>query len=223
MRILVWGLAASCVLAAAKTSWAQTAAPGTTTVGASVSVTAAPPPPPAPEQQPAPANAATMDRTITVFGSVGYGYGFGAAFGIGARYQWVAVPTGVLRNLRNGMHDEFAIEPGLDYFHTGYTSGVPGDLVDVSYNEFTPLVGFVWNFWLNDKFVVYPKIDVGYRIFSTSESINGTPLATFTTDYAPIYFQGAAGAAGAAYRFGNVSLRAEIGWEALRLGVALSL
>jgi hypothetical protein len=219
MCIFIFGLTASCALAATVPSAAQTAAPGTTSVGASVSVTTNPPPapPPPPEtQQVAPTNESTLDRTFTAFGAVGYGYGFGAAAGFGGRYQWVAIPKGFLR-LSNGIHDEFAVEPGFDYFRAGYS--IAGGY-DVTYNEFTPLTGFVWNVWLNDHLLVYPKIDVGYRLFAVSESLNGVNLATFTTDYAPIYFQGAAGVA---YKFGSVSLRAEVGWEALRAGIALSL
>ena len=222
MRTLVFAMTASAMTAAATLAHAQTAAtppPQPATVSASVHV-GTPPPPPPPEPDTSARPGSTFDKTLTLFGAIGYGYGFGPGVGVGARYQWTVAPKGFLRRLPNGMHDEFAIEPGFDYFHAGYSVGLPGDRIDVNYNEFTPLVGFVWNFWLNDKFVVYPKVDIGYRIFSWSESFNGATVSTFQPDYFPVYFQCAAGAS---YRFGNVSIRAEVGLEALRVGVALSL
>jgi len=161
-----------------------------------------------------------MNKTISVLGGVGYSYGFSAALGIGARFQWTLVPEGFLRNLPKTMHDELALEPGFDYFHSSYSVGAGAYGVSLDYNEFTPLVGVLWNIWLSDKVAVYPKVDVGYRIASWSESVNGTTTATAHADIFPLYFQGAAGVA---YRMGSVSVRAEVGWEALRAGVALSL
>jgi hypothetical protein len=207
MRSLVFGMTASTIMCVTALSYAQPAQ--TTTAQA-----AAPTPEPDMVTTTAPNS---MDKTISALGAIGYGYGFGAAFGVGARYEWVILPKGFLRKLPKTMHDEFGIEPGFDYLHAGYSLG-GGYSVD--YNEFTPLVGVVWNIWLSDKVAVYPKVDIGYRIFSASESLNGARVASFQTDYFPVYFQGAAGVV---YRIGNVSLRAEIGWEALRAGVALTL
>lgn len=177
-------------------------------------------PTPVGEMGPSVAPTATMHKTISVLGGIGYSYGFSAAFGVGARFQWTLVPEGFLSKQQKTIHDELALEPGFDYFHAGYSVGAGAYNVSWDYNEFTPLVGVVWNVWLNDKFAVYPKVDVGYRIASWSESVNGTTTATAHADLFPLYFQGAAGVV---YRTGVVSLRAELGWEALRAGVALSL
>ena len=161
-----------------------------------------------------------MNKSISVFGAVGYSYGFAAAVGVGARFQWVLVPQGFLQRRHAKMHDELALEPGFDYFHAGYSVGAGAYNVSWGYDEFTPLVGVVWNVWLNDNVAVYPKVDVGYRIASWSESVNGATTATVHADLFPVYFQGAVGIV---YRLGIVSLRAEAGWEALRGGIALSL
>src|SRR5271169_4096379 len=90
--------------------------------------TPAPPPPDAP---PAPGGT-TETNTLSAFLGMGYSYGFALGLGVGLRYQWVVVPQGFLHTLPPGMHDEFAIEPGFDYFHAGYSN----DGVSWDYNEF---------------------------------------------------------------------------------------
>src|ERR1019366_5559731 len=145
---------------------------------------ALPPPPPAapapspapaaPDQPQAPAPGGTMHGMTSAFLGIGYGYGFSTGLGVGARFEWVFLPDGALK-LRNGMHDEIGVEAGFDYFHAGYDAGTfGGEKVTWSYNEFTPVVGIVWNFWLTDKLALYPKIDLGYRIASWSESVGGS-------------------------------------------------
>lgn len=202
---------------------------GADAVQASIQVQTPPPPPTSPPGAPAPAApespapstaaASTMDHSISALFNLGYGYGFALGLGVGVRYQWVIVPKGFLK-LPSRMHDEFAIEPGFDYFHAGYSTGIPGDTVSWDYNEFTPLVGAVWNFWLTDHVAVYPKIDIGYRIGEWSASINGQKVSQVNPDVFPVYFQGAAGVD---YRIGILSLRAEVGWEALRAGLGVAL
>lgn len=185
-------------------SSAQTATPPPATATASGPEKATPPP--ATES-----GETTETNTLSGFLGMGYSYGFALGLGVGLRYQWVVVPKGFLHSLPSGMHDEFAIEPGFDYFHAGYSNvGVSWD-----YNEFTPLVGAMWTFWLNDRLAVYPKVDVGYRIASWSESVNGTSVGGGHADLFPVYIQGAGGAI---YRFGALSLRGEVGWEDLRIG-----
>jgi hypothetical protein len=171
------------------------------------------PPPPA---QPAPVpdtNTSTMNNNLTLFGAVGYGYGYGTGFGLGIRYQ-IRVASHIL-HLPPGKHDEFGIEFGMDYFHVSYRYAVLNSSADWSYNEFTPLAGFTWNFWLTDKLVVYPKADLGYRFVSWNNDVGG-----YDAGVLHIYFQGAAGIG---YAVGPVRLRAEVGWNTLRLGVALPL
>lgn len=181
---------------------------------------AQPPAPGGEDASPVSGERLSLGKTLSVFGAVGYSYGFAAALGVGARFQVSLVPRGFLR-LPHGMHDELGIEPGFDYFHAGYSSGAGAYKVDWDYDELTPLVGVVWNFWLLDKLAVYPKIDIGYRIGFWSESVNGQSVGGVAhADLLPLYFQGALGAA---YRVGPVALRAEVGWEALRVGVGITL
>jgi hypothetical protein len=201
------------VLAVAATSHAQAPSPAP----ASPEPSPSPSPSPAPADVPGPPGSATMNYTISGFLGLGYSYGFAVGLGIGGRFQITLVPKGFIHSLHAPMHDELALEPGFDYFHAGYSDGV-GD--SWSYNEFTPLVGVLWNFWLNDNVAFYPKLDVGYRIETWSESHNGQNVGGGHNDLFPVYIQGAAGVV---YRIGIVSLRGEVGWEDLRIGVGVTL
>ena len=133
-----------------------------------------------------------MHEAVSVFGAVGYSYGFAAAYGAGVRFQWILVPKGFLKRLPKRMHDEFGIEPGIDFFHAGYSVSGGGFSESWDYNEYTPLVGALWNIWLNENLAVYPKIDIGYRIASWSETVSGGSTTTIAhADLFPLYFQGA--------------------------------
>jgi len=187
--------------------------------------TGAPPPPaqpaatpaatPAPTDTPAPQGDRTSENlTLSGFLGLGYGYGFGLGVGFGGRFQFDIVPNGFLHHPT--IHDELALEPGIDFFHDGYGN----DAYHVDYNEITPLVGCLWNVWLNNQFAVYPKIDIGIRIGFWSETANGVTQNNGHDYVFPLYIQGAAGVV---YRLGPVSLRAEVGWDALRIGAGITL
>lgn len=177
--------------------------------------TVAPAPPP--DQTTAFPPSATMQGALSALGGVGYGWGLGVGFGIGARFQYDFLPKGVL-HLPGGKHDEMGLEAGLDYFHVSYGYA---DGYTENYNEVTPLIGWVWNFWLTDNLAVYPKLDVGFRIesFSVSDSAGHT-VSTAHSDVFPVYFEGAAGVV---YKIGPVALRGEVGWEALRVGAGINV
>ncbi len=158
------------------------------------------------------AGVATMDRDLSVWGLLApYAYGAGGGYGLGARYQLVVAPSGVL-HLQNG-RDELGIEFGADWVH--YSWSFYG--YNWTYNEISPVVGVVWNFWLNDQLALYPKIDLTFRYGSWSS----TPGFAHPSGY------GGAGlelAAGLVYRLKQpVALRVEAGTYALRLGVAFAL
>jgi hypothetical protein len=152
----------------------------------------------------------TMDNTISVFGILGYRYSAGSGFGLGARYQKVVVPQGFLK-LTNGIHDELGIEGGVDYVHYAWDFyGLGG----WSYNEFNIVVGATWNFWLNDKLALYPKLDLGFGFGSWSAPADwtyGNP-----SGYGGVFF---AGSAGIVYKMDKLLLRAEVGSGSLRAGV----
>lgn len=158
----------------------------------------------------------TLSGSLSLLGGIGYSYGFATAFGVGIRGQWAVVPKGFLHALKAPMHDELAIEPGVDYFHA--SADAYG--VTTTYNEVTPLVGVAWNFWLTQDLVVYPKFDIGFRIGSVTSRVNGTNIEATGSAVSPLYLQGAAGVG---YRLGPVALRAEVGWQAFRLGAGINI
>jgi len=151
-----------------------------------------------------------MNNNLTLFGAVGYGYGYGTGFGLGVRYQIVLVPH--MLHLPPDKHDELGLEFGMDWFHVSYNNSVLTS-VDLSYNEYTPVVGVTWNFWLSDKLMVYPKLEFGYRFISWNDD-RFSDLAGL----GHFYFQGTGGIA---YAVGPVKLRAELGWASIRLGAAI--
>jgi hypothetical protein len=232
--ILSFTLSAAATLAFALPATAQEAAPAATnppTQVASLDPSTVPPPPGA--QTPVPAAAApppsadtaapasanpppsparTMDNTLSAFAVFGYGYsGLGAAPGVGVRFQKRIVSDVALKGPK--VHDDIAIEAGLDYVH--YSWSVPAyPQYNWSYNEFSIVAGVVYNFWLTDSLTLYPKIELAYGFGHTS-SYSGIE----SPNYGGVWFQGAAGAA---YKFGPVSLRGEFGWRAVRLGAGFT-
>jgi hypothetical protein len=168
----------------------------------------------APNDADADARAVTrsMDNNVSVFGVLGYGYsGLGSAPGIGARYQKRLVSDVSIRGPK--IHDDIGIEAGLDFVH--YSWSVPGyPQYSWSFNEVSAVAGVVWNFWIGDKFAVYPKLEVAYG-FGSASSYAGIA----SPSYGGLWFQGAGGAV---YKVGPVALRGEAGWRAVRLGAGLS-
>jgi len=173
-----------------------------------------PPPAAAPEPPPPDTNTSTANKMLSLFGSIGYGYGYGAGYGLGARFQLVFADH-VLK-LPPGKHDEFGVEFGLDWYHVGYDFKGPGYNYDWSYNEFTPVVGVTWNFWLTEHLALYPKIDLGYRFISWSNDV----VSGYDPAVGHLYFQGTGGII---YKLGAVSLRAELGWASIHAGVGLQV
>src|SRR5262249_45466234 len=118
-------------------------------------------------------------------------------------------------------HDELGIEAGLDFVHASYGYNYGFGSYEWSYNEFTPVVGVTWNFWLSDRFAVYPKVDFGYRFSSWSYSVDGEERGDLGhAALSSVYFQGAGGVV---YRLGSVALRAEAGWYMLRVGASIAV
>jgi hypothetical protein len=191
---------------------------------ASVALAADPMPPPPAETSETPVKdaakpSASMNKNVSAFVAVGYGYGYSTGFGIGGRYQFTVVPEGFITSPK--IRDELGIEAGLDYFHLGWTANYGIGNYSWSYNEFTPVVGVVWNVWFNDKLAIYPKIDLGYHIGSISASYNGQAVDTTGVSFSALYFQGTGGII---YRVSDaVGLRAEAGWSSLRLGASIAL
>lgn len=177
-------------------------------------------PPEDPPEQPLPtaqeestafAPRSTGNGLVSAFLGLGYAYS-DSGFGVGARYQKVVAPIGVIK--QGPVHDEVALEGGFDYFHYSFGYRLGSFSQSWTYNEVAFTFGAAWNFWmLEDKLALYPKLDLSYRIGSVSGDIGSM------SGYGGLWFQATGGVM---YRTGNVTLRAELGSGSLRLGAGLA-
>jgi len=144
-----------------------------------------------------------MDNNLSIFGILGLNYDIG--LGVGVRYQKTLVPEGFIRN--SSITDDLGIEGSFEFRHYGYSG--------YYYNEYDLGVGVVWNLWFTEQFAAYPKLGLGYGIASWSDDVYGDD-----SDYGGflLWF-----AAGVVYKLDAVSLRAEVGTNALQLGVGFTL
>lgn len=161
----------------------------------------------------APGGGATMDRDLTLWGLAGYGYwGDSPGFGLGGRYQVVVAPHGLIHS--RTVKDEIGLEFGIDWVHYSWRYYGYG----WTYNEVSPVVGVTWNFWLNDRLALYPKLDLGFRFGSWSS--NAYPYGH------PHGYGGLAidGAVGLVFRLDpRIALRVEAGTYAFRFGLAFKI
>ena len=131
-----------------------------------------------------------------------------AGIGVGARFMF---PLGIKPLITNSsVHDSFAIEGGADYLHWSY--GLAG-FNDYSWNAIVPVVGIMWNIWINENFAAYPKVELGWAFgwVSLPNGYSGT-----YSSHSGIYPDFAAGVL---YRLNNgITLRGEIGYAGLKLG-----
>jgi hypothetical protein len=134
-----------------------------------------------------------------------------SGIGIGARFM---LPLGIKPLLTNtNLRDSFALEFGVDYFHWSF--GYAG-FGDYSVNELVPVVGVMWNIWVNQQFAFYPKIELGWG-FGWASTPNGYSGAWDYTGHRGFYPDGAAGIL---YKLNNgLTLRAEAGYGGLKGGV----
>jgi hypothetical protein len=131
--------------------------------------------------------------------------------GFGGRMMFPLGIQGVVH--APNIHDTFAIEAGADLLHWSYDYGVPGPGGGTySWTEILAVGGIMWNFWFNDRFALYPKVELGYAFgwFSGFEYA-GRP------SYGGFFISGDAGGI---YKLNNgLSLRAEVGSDGLKAGV----
>lgn len=143
---------------------------------------------------------------VTAWGILGFGYGASTGFGIGGRYAYPLTHESVIKN--QSFQDRFVLEAGLDLVFASYDFvGVNGGVTVID-----PVVGLMWDFWLNDKLALYPKIDLGYRIYSWSGTLSG-----FNGLLSNQFEFGAS--AGVIYKLDSINLRAELGNLGLKAGV----
>jgi hypothetical protein len=179
----------------------------------------APPPAPAPALSgaaPAPAPA-TNPFAITgapapeVKGPSVWGILPWGGLGVGMRVMW---PLGIPSLLTHAqVHDKWALEAGGDLLHWSYNFAVPGlNGFNYSWTEVVPVVGIMWNVWLNEQLALYPKGEIGYA-FGWFSGWQGTGVQP---TYGGVFIDPALGAM---YRLrGGVTLRAEAGYAGLKLG-----
>jgi hypothetical protein len=183
--------------------------------GAAHAQQAAPPPPavssqPAPTAPPAYAPPAAYGAAPSLKGPSVWGILPWGGLGVGARFM---IPLGIPPLLANtALRDSFNLEFGADLLHWSYDYG--SNVFNYSWTEVLPVVGMMWNIWLNQSFALYPKIELGYAFgwFSGWDNAYGANEPV----YGGFFWDGAAGAL---YKLNNgLTLRAEIGVAGLKLG-----
>jgi hypothetical protein len=80
--------------------------------------------------------------------------------GVGARFMMPLAIRPLLAN--TAVRDNFALEFGADLLHWSYNAAALGSPYSYSWTEILPVVGVMWNIWLNDRFAFYPKLEAGY-------------------------------------------------------------
>jgi hypothetical protein len=134
-------------------------------------------------------------------------------FGLGARYM---IPLPITQLLtRTKFHDYWALEFGADILRFNYDYGLGASAYSYSWTEIIPVVGMMWQFWINDSFAVYPKIELGYAVGWYSDTNGSTTGLSGGNHFFPD------GTAGLLYKLGNgITLRAEAGYVGGKAGIA---
>jgi len=185
--------------------------PPPTTPPPQVAVSATPAPAPGYVVSPPPPAYGGMAPQLkgpSIWGILPYSYYGTTGLGVGARFM---IPLGIPPLLKNNpsVRDSFALEFGADYLHWSFNYYL-GD--DLSVNWFLPNAAIMWNLWLSDKFVVYPKFALGYEIVWVSGYTGPGSYAA-----SGIFWDAVAGAM---YKLDNgITLRAELGYAGLKAGV----
>ncbi len=92
-------------------------------------------------------------------------------YGMGARYM-MPLPISPLLT-RTKFRDYWALEFGADILRFSYDYGLGTTAYSYSWTEIIPVVGMMWQFWINDSFAVYPKVELGYA-FGWYSGTNGS-------------------------------------------------
>ncbi len=151
--------------------------------------------------------------TLSAWGILGWG----SAVGIGASFQAPLVPRGLIHDPGFRVRDSLDLDLGVDYlsYWNHYYSG-PG-YYDVS--EFNLHAGLIWNFWITPQVAIYPKAALGFSIAQYSYSPDWK-LGDRHGSYGGLYPELAVG--GQLMLGNSVSVRGELGWAGLKLGVGFA-
>lgn len=143
--------------------------------------------------------------------------GWGSAVGLGGSFQLPLVPQGLIHDPGFRLHDSLDLDLGIDYlsyWNHYYTGSYYYDVSEVNLHG-----GLIWNFWLSPRVAVYPKLGLGYGIASYSYG-PGFPPGYGHGNYGGLYPELAAG--GQIKLGSSVSLRGELGWAGLKIGLGFS-
>lgn len=173
--------------------------------------TASSTPPPAPGYvvaPPATGGLAPQLKGLSVWGILPYAYYSSTGLGLGGRFM-IPLSFPPLLHTPNVRGDGFALEFGADYLHWSESVPFYGDF---SVNWFLPTVGVMWNVWLNEKLVLYPKFSLGYYYAWVSNLPSG-----YGGYGSSVYWDIDLGAM---YKLDNgLTLRAELGYSGLKVGI----
>jgi hypothetical protein len=149
---------------------------------------------------------------------VGWGIlGWGSAIGLGASFQLPLAPKGLIHDPGFKLRDSLDLDMGLDwlsYWDTHYAGPYAYDVAELDLHA-----GLIWNFWLTPQVAVYPKAGLGYAFAHYSYS-PGYPPGYGHTEYGGLYPELAVG--GLVNLSRTVSLRGELGWAGLKIGVGFA-
>jgi hypothetical protein len=152
-------------------------------------------------------------KSLAVWGILGWG----SAIGLGASFQLPLIPQGLIHDPGFKIHDSLDLDFGLDYLSYWETHHAGPYSYDVS--ELDLHAGVLWNFWLTPQVALYPKLGLGYSFAHYSYSPDW-PSGYGHTEYGGLYPELAVG--GQLKLSSSLSLRGELGWAGLKLGVGFA-
>ncbi len=153
-----------------------------------------------------------------VRGDVHADLGWYGSFGIGGRVDIPIVPNGFLRNV----DDELVISPGAELYFFNYYSCGPYDAYCTNHGvSFWPTVMAQWNFYLNDKWSVFPEAGL-VGLFYDAYYCNGGPMCPNGMGYHTVFLIRPSFSVGARYHFGGrLALLMRFNWPAgFQIGLA---
>jgi hypothetical protein len=140
--------------------------------------------------------------------------GWSNSVGLGASFQLPLVPQGLIHDPGFKLHDSLDFDVGVDYLSYWDTQHSGPYSYDVS--EFNLHAGVLWNFWLTPKVALYPKVGLGYSFAHYSYSPDWPPGYAHS-EYGGLYPELAVGGQ---LKLGSaMSLRGELGWSGLKVGL----
>lgn len=143
--------------------------------------------------------------------------GWGSAVGVGASFQVPLVPQGLIHDPGFRLRDSLDLDLGVDYlsyWNHYYTGPYYYDVSEVNLHA-----GLIWNFWLSPQVAIYPKAGLGYSIATYNYSPGWNP-GWGHGSYGGVYPELAAGAQ--LKLSSALSLRGELGWSGLKLGLGFT-